>query len=128
MDVEVVGGWDPDLAWDGVRLIDPARFEPGASLPTELAGAAAGVKGDAGRGWRMVRDPLGINKLFWSSTGRDRIAVAARPHRLVNAGVPFDAIRALPRGTVVDIADSGADGSSVTSLVDRSTVAGGDVA
>ena len=118
MDVELVGSWDPDLAWDGASLIDARLLEPGASLPIRLAGAAAGVHGDARRGWRMFRDPLGINKLFWSATGPDRIVAAARPYRLVKAGVPFETIRAFPRGTVLDILDSQRDVSAVTPVVD----------
>ena len=129
MDVELVGAWDPDLAWDGASLIDARLLEPGASLPIRLAGAAAGVHGDARRGWRMFRDPLGINKLFWSATGPDRIVAAARPFRLVKAGVPFETIRAFPRGTVLDILDSQRDVSAVTPMVDpMSLPMGGHVA
>ena len=129
MDVELVGAWDPDLAWDGASLIDARLLEPGASLPIRLAGAAAGVHGDARRGWRMFRDPLGINKLFWSATGPDRIVAAARPYRLVKAGVPFETIRAFPRGTVLDILDSQRDVSAVTPMVDPMSLSmGGQVA
>jgi asparagine synthetase B (glutamine-hydrolysing) len=113
MDVEVRGEWDPDLAWDGANLVGPDLYESTARLPSHLAGAAAGVHGDARRGWRMLRDPLGINKLFWAWKGPGRIVAAARPHRLVEAGVPFEVIHAFPRGTVVDLSGR-ADESQVT--------------
>jgi asparagine synthetase B (glutamine-hydrolysing) len=50
-----------------------------------------------------VRDPLGLNKLFWVRDADGAIVVASRPKRLVDAGHAFDRIQALPRGVVVDL-------------------------
>jgi len=101
--VELIGGLDRDVAWNGQTLYAAADFEPDRPVPTPLMGAAAAVRGDAKRGWRLLRDPLGINKLFWSATGPGRIVVSARPYRLVATGVAFDSIRAFPRGFVLDL-------------------------
>jgi asparagine synthetase B (glutamine-hydrolysing) len=100
--VRVVGVLDRSFAWDGVRMYEDADLGPDAELPLELRGAAASVRsGNAGR-WRIVRDPLGINKLFWVDAG-GTVSLASRPSRLTQEGHDFDAIRAIPRGFVVDL-------------------------
>lgn len=100
--VRVLGGLDRTFAWDGGRLYEDADLGPDAALPLELRGAAASVRsGNTGR-WRIVRDPLGINKLFWVDAA-GTLCVAARPSRLTQEGHDFDAIRAIPRGFVVDL-------------------------
>lgn len=101
-ELRVVGDLDRTFAWDGARLYDDGDLAPGAEPPLGLRGAAGSVQaGDAGR-WRIVRDPLGINKLFWAEAA-GTVSVAARPWRLTREGHDFDSIRAIPRGAVVDI-------------------------
>ena len=46
---------------------------------------------------RIVRDPLGIGKLFWAAD-RDGLVFSARPWRLGEEGHPLEDIRAVPRG------------------------------
>jgi asparagine synthetase B (glutamine-hydrolysing) len=101
----VVGTLDRNFAWDGSKLWDPT------TVPTVLRGAAAAVE-PANGGWRIVRDPLGINKLFWAGEDDGGIAFAARPSRLIAEGHSLGDIRAVPRGAVHDI-----PGSAEASLV-----------
>jgi asparagine synthetase B (glutamine-hydrolysing) len=107
--VRVLGELDRTFAWDGARMYEDADLGPDAELPLELRGAAASARlGKAGR-WRLVRDPLGVNKLFWVDAA-GTLCFAARPWRLTREGHDFDAIRAIPRGSIVDL-DPG-EGSS----------------
>jgi asparagine synthetase B (glutamine-hydrolysing) len=102
--VRVLGELDPCFAWDGERLYDEADLAPGAEPPLPLRGAAGSVRtanGDSRR-WRLVRDPLGIGKLFWAAHGDGTVTIAARPWRLIEAGHPLEEIRAIPRGCVLD--------------------------
>lgn len=103
--LEVVGQMDHGWAWDGVRLLDRQGLMPFDPVPTMLRGAVASVD-HVGAAWRMVRDPYGLGKIYWAWSG-SRLVVAARPHRLVESGVSFSAIRALPPGTVLDVAPGG---------------------
>lgn len=100
--IRVVGDLDANFAWDGERLYQDRDFAPASRVPVELRGAAASVASESPSSWRIVRDPLGINKLFWVPTP-DGSTVASRPKRLVDAGCAFDAIRAVPRGSVIDL-------------------------
>jgi asparagine synthetase B (glutamine-hydrolysing) len=100
MDVRVLGKLDHNFPWNGRRLLAERDFEVDREVVTELRGAAAYVTGSEDRGWRIVRDPIGINKLFWVDEPDGSIVIAARPHRLVTAGHAFEQIRAVPRGTV----------------------------
>lgn len=104
--VRVVAQLDRNFAWNGTRLYDDAEFQPGRPVPYELRGPAASVQSNEEGAWRLLRDPLGINKLFWARDENGDIAVAARPNRLVQEGCSFGAIRAIPRGTVVDLKPS----------------------
>lgn len=88
--------------WDGARLYGEGDFRPGAPP----RGAATAVTSDGSGRWRIVRDPLGINKLFWAFAPDGVVLVAARPRRLIYAGVPFEEIKAIPRGMVIDVAAS----------------------
>jgi asparagine synthetase B (glutamine-hydrolysing) len=99
--VRLVGSLDPNFAWDGERLYEERDFRVGLRVPRDLRGAAAAVTGDGEGRWRILRDPLGINKLFWAELADD-IVFAARPLRLVEAGCEFEDIRAVPRGCVLD--------------------------
>jgi hypothetical protein len=106
--IDLVGPLDRNFAWDSTRLYDDADFSAGAPPPHELRGAAASVRAGHTGTWRILRDPLGINKLFWaSSSDEGRAAIAARPRRLVDAGHPLEHIQAVPRGCVLDLAPSG---------------------
>src|SRR5918997_1768127 len=101
--VRVLGRLDPNFAWDGSRIFDRSAFRPEASPPVDLRGAAASVEGGLSGTWRFLRDPLGINKLFWAGDAEGDILVAARPYLLIEAGHRFEEIRAIPSGSVVDL-------------------------
>ncbi len=101
--VRVLGRLDPNFAWDGNRIYDRSDFRPETSPPVDLRGAAASVEAGLSGAWRFLRDPLGINKLFWAADAEGDILVAARPYLLVEAGRRFEEIRAIPSGSVVDL-------------------------
>ena len=101
--VRVIGGLDANFAWNGERLYEARDFAPAGRVPIELRGAAASVRFESPSSWRIVRDPLGINKLFWVSEPGTGFALASRPKALVQQGFAFDAIRAIPRGAVIDL-------------------------
>ena len=100
--MRMIGPLDANFGWDGARLFDVERAVPAASVPARLRGACAGVHIAEDRA-RVIRDPLGINKLFWASGEDGELRFAARPWRLVQAGCPFDGIRAVPPGTAIDL-------------------------
>ena len=100
--VRVLGGLDPTFAWDGGRLYEDADLGPDAALPLGLRGAAASVRS----GNTAAGGSFAIRWESTSSSGPIRpgpVAVAARPSRLTQEGHDFDAIRAIPRGCVVDL-------------------------
>jgi asparagine synthetase B (glutamine-hydrolysing) len=101
--LRVLGQLDRNVAWDGTRLYEDVEFQVGSPPPHRLRGAAASVRQGPGASWRILRDPLGLNKLFWARAERGRVDMAARPRTLVDAGHPLDQIRAIPRGCVVDV-------------------------
>jgi asparagine synthetase B (glutamine-hydrolysing) len=101
--VRVLGRLDDNLAWDGSRLYQDADVRVGAAPPHELRGAAAWVRPGPAGSWRVVRDPLGLNKLFWARTEDGGVDLAARARTLVDAGHPFEEVRAIPRGCVLDL-------------------------
>jgi asparagine synthetase B (glutamine-hydrolysing) len=105
--VRLLGQLDPNFAWDGSRIYGPSDFRPGLDLPVDLRGAAAAVETDPAGGWQFLRDPLGINKLFWSEDAEGTILIAARPYLLVEAGCAFEEIRAMPLGSVVNFLPNG---------------------
>ena len=111
MSLRLLGELDPNFAWDGNALCSEADFDVGAPPKSSVRGAVASVRGDSHGRWRLVRDPLGINKLFWARDADGAIVVASRPIRLVQAGYAFDAIKALPRGCLLDLAIGEAEGS-----------------
>jgi asparagine synthetase B (glutamine-hydrolysing) len=102
--VSFFGAADTNAAWDGTRLYRDADYEPGAAASQGLRGAAASVRGAPATGWRIVRDPLGLNKLFWARDDRGDYRFAARPKRLVDTGARFEDIVSVPPGTVLDLA------------------------
>jgi asparagine synthetase B (glutamine-hydrolysing) len=101
--VRVLGRLDPNFAWNGSGIYDRSDFRPGTSIPADLRGAAASVEPGSSGAWRFLRDPLGINKLFWAENVQGDILVAARPYLLVEAGHRFEEIRAISSGGVVDL-------------------------
>jgi asparagine synthetase B (glutamine-hydrolysing) len=106
--IRLVGDLDANFAWDGERLYEARDFAPGARVPVELRGAAASVAAGSPSSWRIVRDPLGINKLFWAPTP-EGTTLASRPKRLVDLGCAFEAIRAIPRGAVIDLSEGSSE-------------------
>jgi hypothetical protein len=68
--VRLLGRLDPNFAWDGSRIYDQADFRPGLGLPVSLRGAVASVEPGPSGTWRLLRDPLGLNKLFWAPLPR----------------------------------------------------------
>jgi asparagine synthetase B (glutamine-hydrolysing) len=103
--MRVIGELDSTHAWDGARLLTEADLGPDRDPPIVLRGAAGSVEGNGERR-RIVRDPLGIDKLFWA-LGADGLAVAARPARLIREGFSLEDVSAVPRGAVLDADSSG---------------------
>jgi asparagine synthetase B (glutamine-hydrolysing) len=101
--VHLHGPLNRNVAWDGRDICHDADFRPGARLPHGIRGAVATVEPGPGGVWRVIRDQLGINKLFWARDGDGGIAMAARPRRLIDQGYPIQQIAAVPRGSVIDI-------------------------
>lgn len=101
--LRLIGRLDHSIGWSGGGLTDGTLADPGAPPPEQLLGAVAEV-GCASNGTqcRLLRDPLGLGKLFWS-TMADRILVAARPRRLIAEGCEFESIHAIPPGTIADL-------------------------
>jgi asparagine synthetase B (glutamine-hydrolysing) len=106
--VRVAGSLDRNLAWDGTRLYEDADFGVGRASLYELRGAAASVQLADDGSWRVLRDPLGINKLFWVAEPDGTLVFAARPRRLTDEGHALENIRAVPRGCVLDVSANGA--------------------
>lgn len=52
---------------------------------------------------RMVRDPLGLNKLFWAESDNGQIVASSRIDSLLERRVPLDQIRSVPPGHAVSI-------------------------
>ena len=52
---------------------------------------------------RMVRDPLGLNKLFWAESGDGQIFASSRIDSLLERRVPLDQIRSVPPGHAVSV-------------------------
>src|SRR5918994_423781 len=103
---DLVGELDPNFAWDGGRMYGACDFAPGTKVPLDLRGAAASLEVQSPSSWRIVRDPLGINKLFWAAGEDGRVALASRPKRLLEERYAFSSVRAIPRGSVIELAES----------------------
>jgi asparagine synthetase B (glutamine-hydrolysing) len=101
VNVRVLGPLDPNFAWDGTNLL--ATPGPDLAFPWRIRGAAAWAN-RAGRGrWRIGRDPLGLNKLFWARETNGALLLASRPWRLVREGCAFEDVWAIPRGSVIEL-------------------------
>jgi asparagine synthetase B (glutamine-hydrolysing) len=101
--VRLLGQLDPSFAWDGHRICDPSTLRPQSSLPVDIRGAVVSMEVGHSGTWRLLRDPLGINKLFWAKDPEGTIFLAARPYLLVKAGCSFEEIQAIPPGSVIDV-------------------------
>ncbi len=96
MKIQTIGPLDTNFGWvDGELLREDACHTP-FRADREVRGAYACVSIDGDR-VTVARDPAGINKLFWACSG-GRIKIAARPIRLVQQGISFEEIRAVPSG------------------------------
>ena len=71
--VRLLGQLDPSFAWDGHRICDPSTFRPQSSLPVGIRGAVVSMEVGHSGTWRLLRDPLGINKLFWAKDSRSEV-------------------------------------------------------
>jgi asparagine synthetase B (glutamine-hydrolysing) len=96
--LRIVGELDPSTSWDGDHLHEDPQAPPPDEHLDHIRGAGAWVHEQDDNGWRFVRDPLGINKLFWAPDEDGAVVVAARPHLLVQTGCSFADIRAIPCG------------------------------
>jgi asparagine synthetase B (glutamine-hydrolysing) len=114
--LRIEGELDGTLAWDGRRLYVDTSVPPEPDDLMSLRGGASWVRGDDAGGWQVGRDPLGINKLFWARDEEGSVVFASRPRRLVDIGVPFEEVSAIPAGAVADYNASG-EAPVVRSLV-----------
>ncbi|MFU8815281.1 MAG: asparagine synthase-related protein [Pseudomonadales bacterium] len=101
--IRILGALEPTFAWDGSRLYSAGDLGPAVQVPPGLRGAASLVTRDDAGNWRVLRDPLGINKLFWGYDDAGMATFATTPRTLVDAGIPFDAVSAAPTGCVLDL-------------------------
>jgi asparagine synthetase B (glutamine-hydrolysing) len=99
MSVRVLGPLDPNFAWDGTRFL----AEPEPDPDVRVRGAAAWAHRAGESRWRISRDPLGLNKLFWARRADGALLLASRPWRLVREGCAFENVRAIPRGTTIEL-------------------------
>ena len=90
---------DPNFGWANGRVLTtpPDRYAP---LESEPRGAYACVA-QGPTGVQIVRDTLGINKLFWAQRPDGEMLFASRPRHLVEAGCSFEAVWAVPPATAV---------------------------
>jgi asparagine synthetase B (glutamine-hydrolysing) len=106
-DMSLIGALDPVVGWDGTRIYGTEEVEAGAPPPEALEGAAAAFQPLRDGGVRVLRDRLGLGKLFWARDRDVALQFAARPEPLVAAGHALDDIMAVPRGRVLEIDDRG---------------------
>ena len=98
--IRMLGALDPVFGWTGTELITTCAEE---LLPeSHLRGAYACMSVERGVA-RLVRDPLGLGKLFWAVDPDGTLLFSARPWRLVEAGCAFRDIRAVPPGTIIEL-------------------------
>jgi asparagine synthetase B (glutamine-hydrolysing) len=98
--IQLLGELDPSFGWTGAELITTCA---GKLRPeSRLRGAYTSLSIDQGRA-RLVRDPMGLGKLFWVGAPDGALLFSARPWRLVEAGCAFRDIRAVPPGTIIEL-------------------------
>jgi asparagine synthetase B (glutamine-hydrolysing) len=105
--ITVLGNCDPVLGWDGEQIYGARDLAQGPLPPAHLDGAAAAVLPLPDGGARIVRDRMGLGKLFWAQGAEGRIDFAARPALLTGAGHALDAVQAVPRGTALEFDQNG---------------------
>jgi asparagine synthetase B (glutamine-hydrolysing) len=99
--IELVGELDPSFGWTGRALMRATDSDPEVLPDTYLRGAYSRLLiGQAVT--QLVRDPLGLGKLFWALHPPDTLLFSARPWRLVEAGCAFGEIRAVYPGAVME--------------------------
>ena len=102
----VVGSLDPNVGWDGTRLLtEPPPL--GEAVPSTVRGGTAWVQTSTQGDARLFRDPLGINKLYWAASDPGDVAVAARPKRLLDVGFRLSDVRSFPNGTIANVDPGG---------------------
>jgi len=100
--IRLVGELDPCFGWNGTELITSGASLRELVRKTYLRGAFASLLIDHGTA-RLIRDPLGLGKLFWAIHPDGTLLFSARPWRLVDAGCAFRDLRAVPHGSVVEL-------------------------
>lgn len=104
--LRVLGPLDRGFAWGrGAGMVRDPWSLPLDRLRELRGGFAWGATRPGGmeeERHRLVRDPLGIGKLFWAEEADGTVLVAARPWRLVEAGCPMERVRAVPPGNAVE--------------------------
>jgi asparagine synthetase B (glutamine-hydrolysing) len=110
----IIGELDASFAWNGTSIYRAGELAAGTPIPFNLRGAITSYVGSNTGEWRVLRDPLGLNKLFWGESC-GTVHLSARPHRLVAEGFGIDDIRSVPRGCVLDhrLGESGARKASI---------------
>jgi asparagine synthetase B (glutamine-hydrolysing) len=106
--IRLLGALDPGFGWTGTELILAGDPFPRMGPAGYLRGAYASLSIEWGS-VRMVRDPLGLGKLFWAIDPDGTLLFSARPWRLVEAGCGFGVIQAVPPGTAIQIDLEGED-------------------
>ncbi|HEY7636800.1 MAG TPA: asparagine synthase-related protein [Gemmatimonadales bacterium] len=104
--VRVVGKLDCNFGWTGTELLLGGGRTGPVQMPGTLRGAYACVS-SSGAAHRLVRDPLGLAKLFWGINAEGELCFSARPWRLVEAGCLFTEIQAVPPGIAIDLSTNG---------------------
>ena len=99
--IRQLGELDPSFGWTGTRLITGVCADEVVS-ETYLRGAYASLFIHQAAA-RLVRDPMGLGKLFWAVDPDGTLLFSARPWRLVEAGCAFGEIRAVGPGVVMEI-------------------------
>lgn len=89
----------PNFAWRAGAFADLVP-DPAALASTDGRFAAAGTDSD---GIWLVRDKLGLNKLFVAFHEERGVVAANLLHTLVEDGAPFDAIMAVGAGTLARV-------------------------
>jgi asparagine synthetase B (glutamine-hydrolysing) len=99
--IRLLGELDPSFGWTGTELI--TADVPAEVLPeSHLRGAYASLFIHGGTA-QLVRDPLGLGKLFWAVDPDGMLLFSARPWRLVASGCAFGEIRAVQSGVLTEI-------------------------
>jgi asparagine synthetase B (glutamine-hydrolysing) len=98
----IIGELDTSFAWNGESIYRTEELAAGTPIPFDLRGAITSYVCSSLGEWRVLRDPLGLNKLFWVRESVGTVHLSARPHRLVTEGFDFSDIRSVPRGCVLD--------------------------